>query len=125
MSAFGYGLGAVRVLGAPSSELFRQIAQVGTGLFIAYSVAITAIVKAFVAEVDEPVPDGWLGYLVGVGSCGLVGMGIALALSEHRDAGHDNLLDAIGFGWVLTSTALLGLAVAGLPVLISRSVDRE
>jgi hypothetical protein len=100
----------------PSPELFRQLAQAGIGLLIAYSITIAAA-ERFLGDrsgLDHHLE--WLGFVTGIGVCGLVGIGLSLGIAEHREAGHENLVDQLGLWWSVTSIGLLGLIVALQPM---------
>lgn len=100
----------------PSAELFRQLAQAGIGLLIAYSIAIVAAERFLGARSANDHHLEWLGFVTGIGVCGLIGIGLSLGIAEHREAGHENLVDQLGLWWTVASVGLLGLIVALQPV---------
>lgn len=103
---------------APASpELLRATAGIGATLLIAY--VVEAVWLASRVEVDEEVDDEyeeWLGFLVGTGIAGFVGVGTALLLSEHRAAGHFNFVDQFGTAWIMMSLLILGSLLLVQPV---------
>lgn len=109
--------GTARLTDAPpSAELLRQLAGVGVGLLIAYSVAVAAVERIVGAKRPKDEHENWLGFVTGLGLCGLIAVGVALGLAEHRDAGYANLLDDLGLWWVVGSVVMLGTVVATLPI---------
>jgi len=111
----------------PSASLLRGLAQAGIGLLIAYSVAMAAAEQALSKKSTRPRQEWMLGFAAGGGLSGLLGVGIAFALAEHRAAGHANFLDILGFSWVLVAIGQLGLMVALFPLFsyAVRTPDRE
>jgi hypothetical protein len=97
-----------------SAELLRTIAVIGASLFIAYVVEAVWLVSR-VAVHDEY--EQWLGFLIGTGIAGLLGIVAALLLSEHRAAGHANFIDSIGTSWILISMIILGALLVIQPLL--------
>lgn len=100
----------------PSPELLRQLGQAGVGLLIAYSVAIAAAGRELRHGGKRDTHLSWLGFTNGIGVCGLLGIGLAFGLAEHRDAQHANLVDDLGLWWIVSSIGMLGLVVACLPL---------
>lgn len=100
----------------PSPELFRQLAQAGIGLLIAYSIAIAAAERLLGDRSALDHHLEWLGFVTGIGVCGLIGIGLSFGIAEHREAGHENLVDQLGLWWTVASVGLLGLVVALQPM---------
>lgn len=99
-----------------SPQLFEEIGQAGIGLLIAFSVAVAAGERTLVERGTRDSHEGWLGFVVGVGVCALIGIGLAFGLAEHRRAGHQDLIDWLGLWWAIASVGVLGLFVALQPV---------
>lgn len=99
----------------PSPELLRALAQVGATLLIAYAVEVSWLLK--VSSGRNGHRAGWVGYATGVGACGLLGLTLALVLSE-ADTSSLGLGSQFLLAWVAFSLALLGLLVALLPLLV-------
>lgn len=97
-----------------SPELLRTIAAIGASLLIAYVVEAVWLVSR--VEVHDEY-ELWLGFLVGTGIAGLLGIAAALLLSEHRAAGHSNFIDSIGTAWILISMIVLGSLLVIQPLL--------
>lgn len=97
-----------------SPELLRTVAVIGASLFIAYAVEAVWLVSR-VAIHDEY--EQWLGFLIGTGIAGLLGIAVALLLSEHRAAGHSNFIDSLGTAWILISLLVLGALLVIQPLL--------
>lgn len=103
-------------LGPPSADLLGALAQVGVGLLVAYSVAIAGVERDLGMRGLRGRHENWLGVTAGSGICGLIGVGLALALAAHREAGHANIIDEAGLWWIISSIAILGMMVAALPI---------
>lgn len=93
--------------------LLRDLAQIGVGLLIAYSVAIAAVERDVSAiEGDHRL---WVGFVTSIGCCGLVGVGIAVAVASLGSGGW--LVDEVIWWWSVGAIGMLGLLVAFLPFL--------
>jgi hypothetical protein len=99
----------------PSAELMAGLAQAGVGFLIAYSVAISAVGRRLAEKSSPRDHSNWLGFTVGCGTCGLLGIAIAFATSAHREAGHAGLLDTVGLCWTASSIGMLGIVITALP----------
>jgi hypothetical protein len=113
--ALGLGLTLAPPQGSP--QLFEAIGQAGIGLLIAFSVAVAAGERTLVERGTRDSHEDWLGFVVGVGVCALIGIGLAFGLAEHRRAGHQDLVDRLGLWWAVASVSLLGLIVALQPFM--------
>jgi hypothetical protein len=69
----------------------------------------------------------YLGFNVGAGFAGFVGIVVALLTAEHRAAGYANLLDVIGTSWAAVSLLILGLTTTAEPLIayMARSPRRS
>lgn len=114
-ATFTLGFGAL-LDAPPSAELFGQLAQIGATLLVAYSVAIVAAERRLRTKSSKGTHEDWLGFSVGAGICGFLGIVLAVGLGAHRDAGHANVLDDIGLWWCVSSVSVLGLMIAVLPL---------
>lgn len=103
------------VLPAPSSELMNGVANLGTGLLLAFVVE-AAWATSQMREADDY--EERLGAFVGLALAGLIGVVVALLISAHRAAGHANLLDAAGLAWIAVSVGILGGVVVVQPILV-------
>jgi hypothetical protein len=103
-----------------SPELLRSLATIGAILLPAYVVEVTWLVPHMGKGVDY---EEWLGFVVGAGIAGLIGIAVALLLAEHRLAGHANSLDDIGLAWVVASELILAGALIVQPLLANRFRD--
>jgi hypothetical protein len=106
----------------PSAELLKGVATLGTGLLLAYVVEISWLTGR-IRHASEY--ERRLGFFVGLGAGGLVGIVVALLLAAHIAAGHSNLLDSIGLSWVVASTATLGGLVIVHPLLVHEWSDEQ
>ena len=97
----------------PSAQVFRDLAQVEVGLFIAFSVAIAGVGLRGGKSLEDHL--SWLGFGCGIGLSALIGIALSIALASYREAGHASALDILGLCWVTTSTLMLGITVALLP----------
>lgn len=100
-------------LADPSADTFRDLAQAGAALFVAFAVA-TAGASAF-AGGDLKEHLAWVGAICGLGISGFLAIGSSVALAAFREAGHAGWLDIFGLCWTGSSFALLGILVAALP----------
>jgi hypothetical protein len=107
----------LRLLGAPnpSVELLEGVVTLGTGLLLAYVVEVSWLTARIRGASDY---ESRLGFFVGIGAGGLVGIVVTLLLAAHIAAGHSNLLDSIGLSWVVASIATLGGLVIVQPLLV-------
>ncbi|HEX7058965.1 MAG TPA: hypothetical protein VF176_03865 [Solirubrobacterales bacterium] len=103
-----------------SPGLFQDIATVGASLVLAYVVEAVWLVPR--VEVDDGYEE-WLGFIVGAGLAGFLGVVIALLLTQHRQAGHDNALDWLGLSWSAVSLLILGATLILQPLLADRYRD--
>jgi len=110
----GFLFALLTVAPHPSPELLRDIASLGGALVLAYVVEMTWLVQ--VKKRDEK----FVGLATALGVAGLAGTFLMLLLAAHRQAGHGNVLDTIGFSWALASLILLGLIVTIHPLLVYR-----
>lgn len=99
-----------------SPTFFRDIAQAGVGLLIAYSVMVAAAERSLGERSNFASHQDWLGFTAGLGVCSLIGIGLGFCLAEHRAAGHANILDWLGLWWAVASIGMLGLFVATQPI---------
>lgn len=105
---------------SPDPDLMYAIAQIGIAIVFAYIVeAVWMVERVNRADADH---RDWLGTTCGFGVAGLTGVGIALFVGGHRDAGHANLLDALGLWWSVASLIVLGAIVVIHPILAD--IDR-
>jgi len=100
----------------PSVELLHELTQVGAAVLVAYSVALAGAERDLRRRTARRAHERWIGFAAGAGIGGLAGIALTLALAAHREAGHANLLDDIGFGWALASIGMLAFFVAALPI---------
>lgn len=101
----------------PSPALLRDIASLGGALVLAYVVQASWLVR-FVKRDDDF--ENFAGFTTGIGVAGLVGVFLSLLVAANREAGHGNLLDTLGFAWVIASLVMLGALVTIQPLLVSR-----
>src|SRR6185295_8003183 len=83
----------------PSPAVFRDLADVGAAVFIAFAIA-TAGVATFTGG-NLKLHLNWLGNTCGVGLSGFAGIIACVALAAYREAGHSGWLDLVGLGWIL------------------------
>lgn len=105
-------------LAYPSPDLMRSIAEIGATLLVAWTVEAAWMATNNAREGDER--EDWLGSIAGFGICGLLALVVALAVAEHRAAGHGNLLDDIGLWWSVVALVALGAVVVMHPVIVER-----
>jgi amino acid transporter len=97
----------------PSSELLVALAGVSATLFVAYSVVASNVVRD-VRSRDREL-EYRLGALVGIGICAVIGIGVALILTEASrplDWPHQ-----VALCWAGSSAVLLATAVAISPMV--------
>lgn len=110
-------LGALPVA---SPELLRSLSTIGAILVPAYVVEVVWLMPRMGQGVEF---EEWLGFVVGAGIAGLLGIAIALLLVEHRAAGHANSLDDLGSAWVVVSETILAGVLILQPLLANRFRD--
>jgi hypothetical protein len=98
----------------PSPGLCGTLAQVGATLLIAYAVEIAGFVKALRRRDGDQ--EKWLGFVTGIGACGLAGIGVALALGERT--GDLTMVQEIGFSWAIGTIGMLGVVATSIPYLM-------
>lgn len=98
-----------------SAELFWTLAQVGAGLFVAYSVALVGLGP----RVDDPEHKNWLGSICALGVAGVSAIGLSLLLATSWEAGHSGWVDITGLCWIAANFVLMGLTIALLPLIAS------
>jgi|GEM_PF-6243022 len=101
----------------PSPQLFRDLTQVGAALFVAYAISIAAIRPMPEEKEDEHLSFLWA--LICIGFCGLVALGLGIALAAYREAGHESILDIAGLCWMIAALFLLGCCVAVYPIVVA------
>jgi drug/metabolite transporter (DMT)-like permease len=106
--------GADRFVSDPSSGLVGDLAQIGATLLIAYTVETSGLIKALHIRGGDH--ENWVGFVGGLGICGLLGIAFALMLSGH--SGDLGTVEEIGFVWAACSIGILGVLVASMPFLI-------
>lgn len=109
-------------LPAASPELLRSLSTIGAILVPAYVVEVVWLMPRMGRGVEF---EEWLGFVVGAGIAGLLGIAIALLLTEHRAAGHANSLDDLGLAWVVVSETILAGVLVLQPLLANRFRDLE
>ncbi|MDQ3725028.1 MAG: hypothetical protein M3335_03900 [Actinomycetota bacterium] len=101
-------------LAHPSPQLFRDLAQVGSALLVAFAVATAGYASS--TKGDRKSHIYWLGGACGIGLCGFVAVAASVGLAAYGEAGHAGWLDILGICWVAISIAMLGLLIAVLPI---------
>lgn len=109
-------------LPAASPELLRSLSTIGAILLPAYVVEVIWLMPRMGQGIEF---EEWLGFVVGAGIAGLLGIAIALLLAEHRAVGHANLLDDLGLAWVVVSETILAGVLVLQPLLANRFRDLE
>jgi hypothetical protein len=107
----------------PSAEVFRDLAQIGAAVFIAF--AISTATAATITGADLKLHLRWLGNTCGLGLTGFFGTLASVGLAAYRDAGHSGWLDLLGLFWVIAGIVLLGCLVATLPYATFRWFKRS
>jgi hypothetical protein len=97
----------------PSAQLFRDLAQLGAAIFIAFAIATAGAATFTGGELKLHV--NWLGAACGLGLSGFLGIAASVALAAYREAGHSSWFDIFGLCWAGVSILLLGCFVAVLP----------
>lgn len=109
-------------LPAASPELLRSLGTIGAILVPAYVVEVVWLMPRMGQGVEF---EEWLGFVVGAGIAGLLGIAFALLLAEHRAAGHANSVDDLGLAWVAVSEVILAGVLVLQPLLANRFRDLE
>jgi cytochrome bd-type quinol oxidase subunit 2 len=100
----------------PQREFLSDLAGVGATIFVAFVIEMSAIVLWSTRYNSED--DALSGESVGFGLAALLGVGFALALTNHDRAHALTLLEELGFAWSLVSLGMLGLLVAAYPYML-------
>jgi hypothetical protein len=99
----------------PSDQLFRDIAQIGATLLVAFAVEVSWLLK--VSDEDSRRREEWVGLVTSSGVSGLLGIAMALVLAGRLEAGYSGWVEHLVFAWVVASIGMLGAAVALQPLL--------
>lgn len=97
-----------------SPALLRELAQIGVGLLIAFTVAVVSAERTVSRTGGDH--EYWLGLSTAFGCCGLLAIAVGLGAAEHRAAGHASVLDDLALWWSVGSIGMLGIFVATMPV---------
>jgi drug/metabolite transporter (DMT)-like permease len=96
----------------PSRQLLEAFAGVGGAVFLAYTVAITGLARGFPRGSES---ETALGFMTGLGVCGIFGVGLVLLLLDARTP--FSWLDHLALYWAACSVTLLAGLVAGSPLI--------
>jgi NhaP-type Na+/H+ or K+/H+ antiporter len=99
----------------PSADLFEGLGAIGGAFLVAYAVTASWLIQTSTRRDSNR--ERWVGFVSGVGLCGLIGIAVALGFSQHAKA-HQNLLDQLALAWCIASLAILGAIVALQPWMI-------
>jgi hypothetical protein len=100
----------------PSADLLQTMAQIGATLLIAYAVEMSWLLKT--SQKRGPNRENWIGFVVGLGGCALIGIVISLGLAERSAVNHWIWLDEWVFSLAVGSLTMLGIVVVLLPDFI-------
>jgi hypothetical protein len=101
----------------PSAALCGRLAEIGSALLIAYAI-VTAGIVAAAKHGPWALREARVGRYVGLGGAGLVGIVLALLLSEHDPSGPWQWFDQLAFAAVCTSFFAFGLVVVFQPRVV-------
>jgi hypothetical protein len=101
-----------RLVSAPSGRFFDNVAQIGATLLVADAVQTGWFLQNSRKRGADR--ENWIGVMAGLSGCALIGITIALLLSDHQ--GSYAWFEQIGFGWVVVSLFLLGASIALQPL---------
>jgi hypothetical protein len=105
----------------PSPILMREIAGIGATILLGYVIEAVWLAQGLARDHEY---EFLLGALTGLAVAGLIGVGAALLVAEHRAAHHGNLLDDIGLWWSVYSIGFLGAMVTIQPLMAAeRAAD--
>ena len=90
------------------ASVSEPLAQIGATLLVAYAVQTSWVIQS--SRKRGANREYWVGLTTGVGLCALVGILVALCLAPHREP--LDLVEGLGFAWVVTSVGFLGLWTA-------------
>ncbi|MGN6276720.1 MAG: hypothetical protein ACTHNP_12440 [Solirubrobacterales bacterium] len=96
-------------------QTLSDVAQVGATLLVAYAVEMSWLVKRSLKRGGNT--ERWIGVVVGLGSSGVMGIIITLALVNHP-VGSLDLVERFAATWALFSLGLLALLIASLPYFL-------
>jgi hypothetical protein len=100
----------------PQREFLGDLAGVGATIFVAFVIEMAAIMLWSTSYDAED--DALSGETAGFGFAALLGIGFALALSNHGESHALSWLEALGLSWSFVSLGILGAIVAAYPLLI-------
>jgi hypothetical protein len=92
------------------------LAGVGATIFVAFIVEMAAI--ALWAEKYDAEHDVLNGESTALGISGVLGIGFAVALTNHSHSHDLGWLESFGYAWSIVSLAMLALLVAAYPLMI-------
>jgi hypothetical protein len=116
-ASIGVGL-ALSTVPPATPGLLQFIALIGASLILAY--VVEALWLTSRVSPDDANSREWLGFLVGSGATGFLGVVFALLLAQHRSFGYDNFLDDFGLAWSAVSLLILGGTLVLQPLLADR-----
>jgi membrane protein YdbS with pleckstrin-like domain len=100
----------------PRGEFLSDLAGIGATIFVAFVIEMSVIVLWSTRyDVED---DALSGETVGFGFAALLGIGFALALTNHDHAQALTFLEELGFSWSLVSLAMLAVLVAVYPLVL-------
>jgi hypothetical protein len=123
--SLAFVLATNRYLSHREPRLLESLAQIGATLLVAYAVEVVWLLKTSRTRGDKQ--ETFVGAAAGLGTCGVIGIAFALALSEHRGPSWATV-EKLEFAWSAASLVLLGGLVGLLPVLmydLSHSLRNE
>jgi hypothetical protein len=96
----------------PSPDLLQSIAQIGGGLLIAWAIQCAIAVRT--SHYRDSNQEAIVGAMVGSAACGLVGIIVALSLSERAAAEHWIWADRLAFSFAASALLFVGVCVVSL-----------
>jgi hypothetical protein len=100
----------------PQPEFLSDLAGIGATIFVAYVIEMSVIVL-WATRYDAE-DDAVSGETVGFGLAAFLGVGFALALTNHGHTHALTFIEELGLSWALVSLAMLGLLVAAYPLML-------
>jgi hypothetical protein len=96
-----------------SSTLFWHLAEIGAGLFVAYSVALVGVGP----RIGEPERRKWLASSCSLGVLSLGAIALSLVLASLHDGNDSDAVEIAGLSWIAANLLLLGSFIALLPAI--------
>jgi hypothetical protein len=97
---------------SPGPDVFSALAQIGATLLVAYGIEMAWVSRARAEDQD------WLGFVVGIGLCAVVGVFLSLAAAGLTNEQTTGWLVRAALAAGAAPAAILGVVIALYPLMI-------